>query len=123
MPVTGISAGEPDYPGAAADADFWMEEHPAQAGRTRLDLIGELDVAGTDQLHRRLEALAERDEPVLLDLRRLQFIDSTGLGELVRALSDARRDGRILEIDATLSPQVRQLIDLLELQVILWPAS
>jgi anti-anti-sigma regulatory factor len=53
----------------------------------------------------------------------LLFIDSSGLGELVRAVSDARRDGRTLEIDATLSPQVRQVIELLELQHVLWPTS
>ena len=103
------------------DAEFWMEEQAGEAGRVRLGLVGELDIAGADQLHERLQGLARRGEPVLLDLRRLQFIDSSGLGELVRAVSDARRDGRSLEIDATLSPQVRQVIDLLELQQVLWP--
>jgi anti-anti-sigma factor len=70
-----------------------------------------------------LKALAEQRRPVRLDLRRLQFIDSSGLRELVRAVSDARRDGWALELDPTLSPQVSQVIDLLELGNLFWPQS
>ena len=127
------ASGDPPAPGGPAAAspgaresygtDFWMDEQSAETGRIRLCLVGELDVAGTDRLRARLQMLARRGETVLLDLRQLQFIDSSGLGELVRAVSDARRDGRTLEIDATLSPQVRQIIALLELQHILWPAG
>ena len=86
-------------------------------------MVGELDIAGADHLQQHLQAVAERGAPVLLDLRRLQFIDSSGLGELVRAVADARREGRTLEIDETLSPQVRQVIELLELQRVLWPTT
>ncbi|HEX3976786.1 MAG TPA: STAS domain-containing protein [Solirubrobacteraceae bacterium] len=103
--------------------EFWLDEQSDDGGRIRLGLVGELDVAGAEHLRERLGALAGRDAPVLLDLRRLQFIDSSGLGELVRAVTDARRDSRTLEIDATLTPQVRQIIELLELQHILWPTA
>jgi anti-anti-sigma factor len=119
----------PDDPSAAhpearkvPDADFWIEEHAEETGRIRLGLVGELDIAGADQLQQHLRAVAQRGTPLVLDLRRLQFIDSSGLGELVRAVSDARREGRALEIDDTLSPQVRQVIELLELGQVLWPA-
>jgi anti-anti-sigma factor len=105
------------------DADFWIEEHTDETGRVRLGLVGELDIAGADQLQQHLRAVAQRGTPLVLDLRRLQFIDSSGLGELVRAVSDARREGRALEIDDTLSPQVRQVIELLELGQVLWPAQ
>jgi anti-anti-sigma factor len=122
-PVPGDpSAAVPDLRGAP-DEGFWMDEQPEDSGRIRVGLVGELDIAGADQLRARVEALALRGTPVLLDLQRLQFIDSSGLGELVRAVTDARRDGRSLEIDATLSPQVRQIIELLELQQILRPAT
>jgi anti-anti-sigma factor len=125
---------QPDHPpenpvasapegGELAYGEFSMEEHPEPDGRIRLGLIGELDIAGADHLQARLQALARSGEPVLLDLHRLQFIDSSGLGELVRAVSDARRDGRRLELDAMLSPQVRQLIELLELTDLFWPAT
>ena len=115
--ASALEGGELPY------GEFSMEEHPEQDGRIRLGLIGELDVAGADQLQARLQALAQTGEPVLLDLHRLQFIDSSGLGELVRAVSDARRDGRRLELDEMLAPQVRQLIELLELTDLFWPAA
>lgn len=103
------------------DGEFWIEDHPEETGRIRIGLVGELDIAGADQLQQHLRAVAQRGTPLVLDLRRLQFIDSSGLGELVRAVTDARREGRTLEIDETLSPQVRQVIELLELQKVLWP--
>lgn len=105
-----------------ADADFWMDEREA-AGRLRLGLVGELDIASASALQERLRVLAERRDPVVLDLGRLQFIDSSGLRELVRAVSDARRDHWSLELAPTLSPQVRQVIDLLELRDLFWPAA
>jgi anti-anti-sigma factor len=125
MPVTGTSTdGQDDAViRESAEGDFWMEEHTTDAGGIRLGLIGELDVAGADHLRQHLHALSGRGEPVLLDLSRLQFIDSSGLGELVRAVSDARLDGRTLEIGTALSPQVRRIIELLELDPILWPTT
>lgn len=116
-PVPDPEAGDSPY------AEFWIEEESEETGRIRLGLVGELDVAGADHLQQHLQAVAQRGAPVLLDLRRLQFIDSSGLGELVRAVADARREGRTLEIDETLSPQVRQVIELLELQRVLWPTT
>jgi anti-anti-sigma factor len=105
------------------DGEFWIEDRPEETGRIRIGLVGELDIAGADQLQQHLRAVAQRGTPLVLDLRRLQFIDSSGLGELVRAVTDARREGRTLEIDETLSPQVRQVIELLELQKVLWPTT
>lgn len=109
--------------GEAPLPEFWIDEDTDDAGRLRLGLIGELDMAGVNRLHERLRALAQRGEPVLLDLRRLQFIDSTGLGELIRAVTEARRDKWSLELDGTLSPQVRNVIDMLELGALFWPPA
>jgi anti-anti-sigma factor len=106
-----------------ADADFWLDERSEEGGRLRLGLVGELDIASASQLEERLRALAVQGRPVVLDLGRLQFIDSSGLRELVRAVSDARRDNWDLELATTLSPQVGQIIDLLELRELFWPPS
>ncbi|MGZ4351717.1 MAG: STAS domain-containing protein [Solirubrobacteraceae bacterium] len=106
-----------------ADADFWMDERADEGGRLRLGLVGELDIASASRLQERLRSLAERGEPVLLDFGRLQFIDSSGLRELVRAVSESRRDNWSLELDTALSPQVRQVIDLLELRELFWPPA
>ena len=73
----------------AADADFWIDERAEDDGRVQLGLVGELDIASASALNERLRALAQRGDPVVLDLARLQFIDSSGLRELIRAVSDA----------------------------------
>jgi anti-sigma B factor antagonist len=71
-----------------------MEQHP---GQTRVALTGELDIASAESLEQQLEA-AEVDSPAILvlDLRRLEFIDSTGLRTLVSADERARSQGRRL---------------------------
>lgn len=106
-----------------ADAEFWMDEGADGDGRVRLELVGELDMASATRLEERLHALAEGSDPVVLDLHRLQFIDSSGLRVLVGAVTDARRDSRSLVFDGALSPQVRQIIDLLELRDLFWPPA
>ena len=73
-----------------------MERHP---GQTRVALTGELDIASAEALEQRLEA-AEVGAPavLVLDLRRLEFIDSTGLRTLVAADERARSQGRRLAV-------------------------
>jgi anti-anti-sigma factor len=63
-------------------------------GTVNISLIGELDLAGAGQMEERLAA-AEREAPkrVVVDLRRLAFIDSTGLRLLLQADARARERG------------------------------
>lgn len=63
-----------------------FEIHEEDAGEeVRLVVRGELDLATADSLDRRLAALADRKRPVLLDLRPLSFMDSSGLRSLMLA--------------------------------------
>lgn len=58
----------------------------------QLALVGELDLATLHILEQELEQVIPTDKRLILDLRRLQFIDSSGLHALLRAdrrLSDA----------------------------------
>jgi anti-sigma B factor antagonist len=71
-----------------ADFNFDLEiEYGAE--RARIALRGELDLGTTAQLERCLSDLFERREPVLLDLRELTFMDSTGLCALLKAREQA----------------------------------
>lgn len=65
----------------------------------RLALEGELDIASAGQVERELERI-ERDAPatVVLDLRRLAFMDSTGLRIIVSADARAREQSRRLVV-------------------------
>lgn len=63
----------------------------------RLALTGELDVAGAPRFEQALERI-ERDAPatLVLDLRGLAFMDSTGLRVIIAADDRARDEGRRL---------------------------
>ncbi|MHB1568672.1 MAG: STAS domain-containing protein [Solirubrobacteraceae bacterium] len=92
-------------------------------GILRLALVGELDLAVSEILVRRLAALREAGVPARLDLSRIEFIDSTGIQALLRGVVHAQVDGtRLIEIDPNVSPQVRRLVDLVGIAQVLWPA-
>ncbi len=70
------------------------EEHP---GQTRVVLTGELDIASTQQFERELTAAeAQAQDALVVDLRRVEFVDSTGLRALISADERARAAGRRL---------------------------
>ena len=60
---------------------------------------GELDLSTVDQLAREVLELREVGfEEVVLDLRRLDFIDSSGLELLLALREDAQREGHVLRL-------------------------
>jgi anti-sigma B factor antagonist len=60
---------------------------------TIIGLSGELDLASSAELQEELDRVAGA-EVLILDLRDLEFIDSTGLSVLVKAHQDAQESGR-----------------------------
>jgi anti-anti-sigma factor len=98
-----------------------MEEHFGDGLWLRLALVGELDVAVSEQLAGRLRELRKGGYAVFLDLSRLEFIDSSGLHELMTEVTEARRDGWELEIGDVLSNQVSRVIDLVGARSFFWP--
>ncbi len=75
-----------------------------------LAVFGELDVASTPELEAELVLAADK-ELVVVDLRELEFIDSTGLGVLVKAHDRAREAGRRFALVRGLG-QVQRLLGL-----------
>ena len=93
-------------------------------GVLRVALIGELDLAVADQLSARLEQLSSDRIPVRLDLSQLEFIDSSGIRTLLKAMQGGCRNGdRLVEVDRMLGHQVQTVIDLAGVAPILWPTS
>lgn len=70
------------------------------AGGLRVALSGDLDVASAPSVETRLLELDRPESPavLVLDLRGLSFIDSTGLSLLINADSRARKAGRHVTI-------------------------
>lgn len=75
-----------------------------------LALSGELDLASGPALEQELEKVSS-SESVIVDLRDLEFIDSTGLSVLVKAHQRAQETGREFGLVKG-SAQVQRLLDL-----------
>ncbi|TML75594.1 MAG: STAS domain-containing protein [Actinobacteria bacterium] len=74
-------------------------EAEVDAGVVRIALSGDLDVSTAPSVEERLVELEDGGaERVILDLRGLGFIDSTGLSLLINADRRARRAGRRVTI-------------------------
>jgi len=89
---------------------FEIAVTPAAEG-VLVTVAGELDVATAAEFEATLlEQLAEG--PVRLDMRKLSFMDSTGIRVFDALLRDLPVMGTTLLIDPTLQPAVRQVIAL-----------
>ena len=81
------------------------------AGRLRVRLRGELDLATAPALADRLRELGARGERVLLDLDELAFMDAAGIRLLLAAADDADREDRAFALTPGSGP-VRRLFEL-----------
>lgn len=91
-PVTTDLEAQPRTPVEATPArlDIRRIDHPLGAVLT---LAGELDLATAPVLQGRLDAVLRGGATVVIDLSRLRFIDSSGLGMLVAAEAELRDSG------------------------------
>jgi len=60
-------------------------------GAMLVQVTGEVDVASVDVFDRALAQTAGKAVPIIVDLTKTEFIDSTGLMALLRALEQAQR--------------------------------
>lgn len=76
---------------------------------------GELDMNTAADLERELEGAADpAQEPLLIDLGRCEFIDSTGIALIVRAWQGSQEDGRFALCG--IGDQVRRVLDITGLE-------
>ena len=90
---------------------FGMATARDEDGRVVLRLAGELDVATAPRLHHALIGIIDGGRCSVLDLELsgLRFVDSTGLGVLVRARQRLRSDGGELRLCNASRPVARVL--------------
>lgn len=74
-------------------------------------------------LDERLRSLARPGSLTRLDLSQLEFIDSSGIRILMRAIERASRDGGNLEVAPETTPAVRRTIELTGIAEHLWPSG
>jgi anti-sigma B factor antagonist len=96
------------YVAAPFEAALWFD-----AGRTVLELEGELDVYSAQKLRGALLNVYEKagDLPLLLvvDLAKLRFMDSSGLGTLIAGLKRTRATGGAMTLVAPQASIMRTL--------------
>ena len=82
-------------------------------GRATIVVVsGELDLASSPELQEQLDRVWESDpELLVIDLRQLEFMDSTGLSIIVGAHQRMAEKGQSLSLVRG-SPQVQRLLDL-----------
>lgn len=79
--------------------------------RVVLVLHGELDLASAPLLQSEIEQSAKESEQTVLDMRDLEFIDSTGLRIVLSAHQQAREQGRELAL-THVQKQVKRLLSI-----------
>jgi anti-sigma B factor antagonist len=90
---------------------FRVEVH-SENQATVIAVSGELDLASSPALQEELDRVAASDsELLIIDLRELDFMDSTGLSVLVRAHQRAEEQGRRLAMVKG-PQQVQRLLNL-----------
>jgi anti-anti-sigma factor len=98
-------------PRLPSEHDLSIEPSEDEPGVIRLVLCGELDLAFAPQL---AGAIAEHARPggtVVLDVKKLHFMDSSGLAEILNAHNEAQLNGWKLAI-ATAPGTVDRIFDL-----------
>jgi anti-sigma B factor antagonist len=90
---------------------FSVQEHD-EAGVRVIAVTGELDIATAPDLCARLDANRGRGRPrMLVDLRAVDFCDSTGLRALLGAASEVRAHGGRFAIVCAPAGGVARLLD------------
>jgi anti-sigma B factor antagonist len=94
-------------------ADGTLVVRSVENGGSRvIAFAGELDLANAGTAENALESsLADASTPVIVDMRELEFIDSTGIALLVSALSRNEGDTRVSFIPSD-SPAVTRVLEL-----------
>jgi anti-anti-sigma factor len=82
-----------------------------RAGAAVVVLLGEHDLATKDALNEALTSLVDANDLVVVDLSSVLFIDSSILGELVRADRAARAGGKRFRLQVGTEPIVRRVLE------------
>jgi anti-anti-sigma factor len=94
---------------------FAIHLEPMRYGWVRVRVTGELALDSSSMLERAVEAELGADNHVLLDLSRIEFIDSAGLRSMTKLVRVAKATGRKLRLSADLPAHSRRLLEIVGL--------
>ena len=99
---------EPEL-GSRAGANLAIQQHLAGESQTIL-ITGELDMASAPELDALVSRLASRPGEIVLDVKGITFMDSTGVRLILRVVELCQENGCRFEV-RSLTPQIRRLLD------------
>lgn len=87
---------------------------------TILTVDGDLVIGESESLFKRtvVRLLEEGKVNLLVDMRRVNFLDSSGLGALVRAMTNSQKEGGQTKLLGA-GPQVKKLLEMTKLDSVL----
>jgi anti-anti-sigma factor len=85
-----------------------------------VEVVGELDLSTVSYWEATVSRAARSAETVLLDVSRVEFLDSAGVHALFRMLSRLQSQHRRLVIVAPKEGRVRRLLEILDLPSLAW---
>jgi anti-sigma B factor antagonist len=93
-----VEVGQPFDAGLGAVVDLSLETREV-AGRTVVSVAGEIDVYTAPRLRDRItELVSEGRYDLVIDMEKVDFLDSTGLGVLVGGLKKVRTHDGSMEL-------------------------
>jgi anti-sigma B factor antagonist len=95
------------------DPDLRVVVQAAEGG-TRIELVGELDVATAPELRSRVDEVTSADGDAWIDCTELTFADSSGLDTLTRLAKALGAQDRRLVL-TNVRPMVRRAMDVLQI--------
>src|SRR6476660_8889458 len=79
---------------------MWPSQPRPVASACVVSLSGDLDLLVVDELRLALQRATDEQRNLILDLAEVRFVDSTGLGVLVRAAQATRNNGGVTCVTA-----------------------
>jgi anti-anti-sigma factor len=92
-----------------------MQLEPMEHGWVRVRVQGELALTSSLLLELAVERELEANNDVLLDLSRIDFIDSAGLRAMTALVRIAKTNGRRFRLSSDLPPHARRLMEIVGL--------
>jgi anti-sigma B factor antagonist len=101
----------PAQPAAGSRTRQLEIQHHVSGGRHTIRLTGELDMAVSGQVEQLVRELARGPVAVVMDLDRLDFIDSAGLRGIVVCGQECQRAGGSLVVTLA-NPRIRRVFEI-----------
>jgi len=105
------SAPDPETAGLLAPTDITVTDDGRTPGWTVV-VRGEVDIATSQLLRQKLAPLVDGEQPIVIDVAAMTFIDSSGLGVLVEMLNQRRARDRSPMVLHGMQEPVRRVFEI-----------